>query len=136
MKKSLKNYEIENIVTTLSHNDSFLKNVSIKLPQEFRQAIRINLKRFTERLSIYEEGRKELIQNYIASGHAFANNDGSVKFEETYVKTAMYELNELANVNNELDIEVVDKEVLEKISKMDISMAEDDIIHIFEAEEK
>lgn len=136
MKKILKNFEVESIVTVLNHNDSFLKNVSIKLPPEFRQAVRINMKRLTERLSIYEEGRKELIQSYIASGHATANDSGSIKFEESYIKTAMHELNELANVNNELEIDTVDKSIIEKIMQMDISMAEEDVLHVLETEAK
>ena len=134
MKKNLKNFEIENIVAVLTHNNSFLKNISIKLPFEFRQAVRINLKTLTERVVVYEEENKETIQRYVDSGYATDNGDGTINVKEEYRKTIVDELNELSNVNNELEIVTVDKTIVEKIKAMDISMAEENVLDFFIAE--
>lgn len=135
MKKNLKNYEIENIINTLNHSNSFLNNISIKLPAEFRHAVRVNIKTLTERLSIYEEETKYLIQRYVDSGYASESDDGTIKFKENYGKLAIKELNELAAVNNELEIVTVENSIIERIKNMDISMAEEDVLDFFIAEE-
>ncbi len=134
MKKNLRNFEIENIVAVLTHNNSFLKNISVKLPYEFRQAVRINLKTLTERLSFYDEENKELVQSFVDSGYATDNGDGTIKVKEECRETVLNELNELSNVNNELEIVTVDETIIEKIKAMDISMTEESVLDFFIAE--
>lgn len=136
MKKILKNHEIENIVSVLNNQNSFKNNISLKLPQDVRQAIRINMKVISERLSIYEEGRKEIIMGFVNDGHATINENGSVKIETEYIAQVSKELNDLAIVENELDLEVISKESVDKILKSEISMAEEDVIMIFSESEK
>lgn len=130
MKKTLKNFEIEVFVNTMSEKDSFLTRT--RLPHAVRQACRINLKTLSDRLSIYYDGRADIVKDYIANGKAEQGDNGTVTFKEEYVNDINRELVELAGVDNELEIEMVKKEILTHyLENNDLSMTEEDVLLFF-----
>jgi len=131
MKKTLKNYEIETIITTLNDKNSFKNNITLKLPQDVRQAIRVNMKTLSDRLSIYEEGRRDIITEFVNDGHATIKENGSVDVEKDFVPQFVQQINELAMVENELELESISDESANKIMSGDISMAEEDVLIMF-----
>lgn len=133
MKKIFTNNEVEQILTTISAKDSFVNTA--KMPAQIRQAIRVNRKTLTERMTIYQEGRNEILQNYIKNG--YAHQDGNnVQVDEQYRPAIVQEFTELAMVKNDLDVEGIDKHVLENfLNTNELTMAEEDVLLLFENKE-
>ena len=131
MKKHITNQIVDGFVGTLSTKDSFL--VTTKLPHALRQAIRINLKTLAERLEIYTDGRRDLFKGYVDNGWATADEDGNIKFKEEFIPEINKDLYDLAQVDNELEIATVSKDVLESyLEKNDLTLAEEDVLLFFE----
>lgn len=129
MKKSLKNIEIEKIINVLNHKDSFRNNISVKLPKVIRQAIRIDMKILSERYAIYEEGRKEIYTAYSTDEKAIKQEDGNFLVKPEYRQDLAMELKELALVDNELDLELIDANVFDEFD-IALSAPEEDVIEI------
>lgn len=128
MKKTIRNGEIEAFVATLSGPDSFIR--TLKLPHAARQAVRVNLKTLTDRLRLYQEGRKEILDQAVREGHATQDGDQYTIGPE-YRRYYGHELQELSAVENELDIEVFDVSAL---LDNDLTLAEEDVILFFRKE--
>jgi hypothetical protein len=128
MKKKITNAEVETYVATLSTQDSFVK--TMKMPHAARQAIRVNLKTLTDRLRLYQEGRKEILDQAVKDGHAKEVGGGQYAIEAGHPEVGQ-ELQELSQVENELDIEVFDVSAL---LDNDLTLAEEDVILFFRKE--
>lgn len=131
MKIKLKNYEIESMVSVLNDKNNFFKNTSIKLPFQFRHAMRINAKVLTSRLDIYNDERTEVIKNHKEQNHLYISENGEVICETDYKNEVMKDLNELAAVDNELDFECIEKEVADQVLATNMSIAEEELIETF-----
>jgi hypothetical protein len=130
MRANITNQNIDAFVSTLTAKDSFL--VTTKIPHAIRQVIRINLKTLYDRLEIYSDGRREFLQKCIEDGWATADDAGNIKVDEKYIHEVNKNLYELSQVDNELEIATVDKNVLEEyLKKNDLTLAEEDVLLFF-----
>lgn len=130
MKKEFKNSEIEQILTVINGKNSFV--YTTKMPAQIRHAIRVNRKVLTERMNIYFEERKEILENYVNNGYATIEGD-NVHVEEMYQSAILKELQEIADVTNEVEIETVESDVLENfLNAHELTMAEEDTLLLFE----
>lgn len=130
MKKEFKNSEIEQILTVINGKNSFV--YTTKMPAQIRHAIRVNRKVLTDRMNIYFEERKEILENYVNNGYATIEGD-NVHVEEMYQSAILKELQEIADVTNEVEIETVESDVLENfLSAHELTMAEEDTLLLFE----
>lgn len=129
MKKTMKNYELELFVNAMTEKDNFLTRT--RLPHAVRQACRINLKTLSDRLNVYYEGRAEIFKAFVADGKA-EEKDDKIVFKDEYINEVNEELVELANVENELELETVNKEILDTyLERNDLSMPEEDVLLFF-----
>lgn len=86
-------------------------------------------------MRIYQEERSEILKSYIDNGHA-QQLENSVHVDDEYKDVLVHELKELSEVKNELEIQKIDKDVLENfLNSHDLTMAEEDILLLFENEE-
>ena len=85
-----------------------------------------------DRYAIYQEGRKEIIDKYVADG--YAHKEGSmIRIEDAYRPAFMQECFELENVSNELEFERIDNGVLEEfLGSHDLTLDEEDFLLYFE----
>lgn len=126
MKKTIRNGEIEAFVATLSGPDSFIR--TLRLPHAARQAVRVNLKTLTDRLRLYQEGRKEILDQAVREGHATQDGDQYTIGPE-YRRYYGHELQELADVKNDLDIECFDVDAI--LQDSNLTLAEEDVLLFF-----
>lgn len=128
MKRTLKNYEIEKIVTVLNHQESFMNNLSIKLPRSVIHALRVNMKYIKDRYEIYAEERKEILTKCISDGKASTTEDGGLKFtSDSDAKAILSELEELAGTDNTFDFEDIRRDAF---NELNCSALEDEAIEL------
>ena len=127
MKKVLKNKGIDALVSTMMSENSFIKTT--RMPHALRQAIRVNLNTLVDRLKIYEEGHKEICDSYVDDGKAAKKDDNSITVNKEYLQDISKEFEELANVENELDIETVKKDIIDEVlENNDLTLGEEDVL--------
>ena len=131
MRKVLKNYEIEQLVKVITDPNSFFRNTAVKLPAAFRQAMRINEKTLLSRSQVYSEGQREIINRHRDEGHIITSSNGETTYMPGYKDVVINELAELAVVDNELELEMIPKEVANQVLALDLSMVEEDFIELF-----
>ena len=127
MKKTLTNSEVEAYVATLSAPDSFMR--TLRMPQAARQAIRVNLKTLTDRLRVYEEGRKDILDQAVKAGKAKEKTTGRYTIPPEHQSDVNKDLRDLAEVKNELSIECFDVDAI--LESNDLTLAEEDVILFF-----
>lgn len=131
MKRVLSNLEIEAVLNILNDKGSFKNNMTIKLPKDFRQALRINLQTLADRYKIYQEGVAEIVKEYVDAGKASADESGQVQIKKEYINEITQELNELASVPNELEFVTVPDASVDAVLDVDLSVAEEDVVLLF-----
>ena len=131
MKRVLSNLEIEAVLNILNDKGSFKNNMTIKLPKDFRQALRINLQTLVDRYKIYQEGVAEIVKEYVDAGKAFTDESGQVQIKKEYMSEITAELNELASVPNELEFVTVPDASVDAVLDVDLSVAEEDVVLLF-----
>lgn len=131
MKRVLSNLEIEAVLNILNDKGSFKNNMTIKLPKDFRQALRINLQTLADRYKIYQEGVAEIVKEYVDAGKASADESGQVQIKKEYINEITQELNELASVPNELEFVTVPDSSVDAVLDVDLSVAEEDVVLLF-----
>ena len=125
----LKNHEIKKMVDVLTAEDGLIHNTKIKLPHAFRHVLRVNYKALSDRNEIYNEGIRECIKRYIELGQAKQDDKGSITFDQEVIPEVNKELTELAMVENDITLEHVDKDILNRVlENIDMSMEEEDIL--------
>ena len=125
----LKNHEIKKMVDILTAEDGLIHNTKIKLPHAFRHVLRVNFKTLSERNDIYTEGIRECINRYIELGQAKQDENGTISFDQNVIPEVNKELTELAMVDNDITLEHIDKEILDRVlENIDMSMEEEDIL--------
>ena len=125
----LKNHEIKKMVDILTAEDGLIHNTKIKLPHAFRHVLRVNFKTLSERNDIYTEGIRECINRYIELGQAKQDENGTISFDQNVIPEVNRELTELAMVDNDITLEHIDKEILDRVlENIDMSMEEEDIL--------
>lgn len=130
MKKVLKNREIDALVSTMMSQNSFIKTT--RMPHALRQAIRVNLNTLVDRLKIYEDGHKEICDSYVSDGKAIKKDDNSITVNKEYLQDINREFAELADVENELDIETVKKDIIDEVlDNNDLTLSEEDVLLFF-----
>lgn len=135
MKKTMQNMLIEGFVSTMGEQNSFMKTV--RMPQALRQALRINYATLSERLKVYMEGRADIAKNYVANGYATENENGSINIQNEYLPAINQELKELAEVENELEIETVKKSVVDMVLlNNNLTLGEEDVLLFFADDEE
>lgn len=127
MKKTLTNAEVEAYVATMSAPDSFMR--TLKMPHATRQAIRVNLKTLTDRLRVYQEGRKDILDQAVKAGKAKEKTAGRYTIPPEHQAEVNKDLQELAIVHNDLDIECFDADAI--LESNDLTLAEEDVILFF-----
>ena len=85
MKRVLSNLEIEAVLNILNDKGSFKNNMTIKLPNDFRQALRINLQTLADRYKIYQEGVAEIVKEYVDAEKATVDESGQVQIKKEYM---------------------------------------------------
>lgn len=131
MKRVLSNLEIEAVLNILNDKGSFKNNMTIKLPKDFRQALRINLQTLADRYKIYQEGVAEIVKEYVDVEKATVDESGQVKIKKEYMNDITQELNELASVPNELEFVTVPDASVDAVLDVDLSVAEEDVVLLF-----
>ena len=131
MKRVLSNLEIEAVLNILNDKGSFKNNMTIKLPKDFRQALRINLQTLTDRYKIYQEGVAEIVKEYVDAEKATVDESGQVQIKKEYMNDITQELNELASVPNELEFVTVSDASVDAVLDVDLSVAEEDVVLLF-----
>lgn len=130
MKKKFTNGEIEQILAVINNPENFI--FTAKMPVTMRHAIRVNRKALMERMQIYQDERNEIFNEYIKNGFAQKVED-TLHVEEEYRAPLVQELKELASVPNELDLEMVDRDILQAfLDTHDLTMAEEDALLLFD----
>jgi len=130
MLKKLSNNTIESFVVTLNKEDSVLK--TLRMPHALRQAVKVNLNTLLDRAKVFEEERKELVDSYVEKGWATANNDGSISVGKEHIAEVNKELVELANVENELNIETVKKDIIDNVLENNsLTLGEEEVFLFF-----
>lgn len=129
MKKKITNAEVEAYVTILTAPNSIIKG--IRMPHAARQAIRLNLKTLTDRLGVYYEGRKDILDQAVKEGKAEQNKDQYTIAPE-YRAEVGKDLQALAMVSNDLEIECFDVDAI--LQGNDLTLAEEDVILFFRKE--
>lgn len=133
MKKTIMNFEIENVLNILNDKNSFRNDMSVKLPKAVRQALRINMGTLSDRLKVFEEERKEVYNRFIQEGKTDKTDDGNYKIRDEYMPELNQELLELAVVQNELDLEELDMAAFDNV---DLSMQEEDALKFMTKDEE
>lgn len=131
MKRVLSNLEIEAVLNILNDKGSFKNNMTIKLPKDFRQALRINLQTLADRYKIYQEGVAEIVKEYVDAEKATVDESGQVQIKKEYMNDITQELNELASVPNELEFVTVPDASVDAVLDVDLSVAEEDVVLLF-----
>ena len=130
MLKKLSNNTIESFVVTLNKEDSVLK--TLRMPHALRQAVKVNLNTLLDRAKVFEEERKELVDSYVEKGWATANDDGSISVGKEHIAEVNKELVELANVENELNIETVKKDIIDNVLENNsLTLGEEEVFLFF-----
>lgn len=125
MKKTIMNFEIENVLNILNDKNSFRNDLSVKLPKAVRQALRINMDTLSNRLKVFDEERKEVYNRFIQEGKTDKTDDGNYKVRDEFLPELNQELVELAVVQNELELEELNMDVFDNV---DLSMQEEDAL--------
>lgn len=131
MKRVLSNLEIEAVLNILNDKGSFKNNMTIKLPKDFRQALRINLQTLADRYKIYQEGVAEIVKEYVDAEKATVDESGQVQIKKEYMNDITQELNELASVPNELEFVTVPDASVDAVLDVNLSVAEEDVVLLF-----
>lgn len=131
MKRVLSNLEIEAVLNILNDKGSFKNNMTIKLPKDFRQALRINLQTLADRYKIYQEGVAEIVKEYVDAEKATVDESGQVQIKKEYMNEITAELNELASVPNELEFVTVPDASVDAVLDVNLSVAEEDVVLLF-----
>lgn len=135
MKKKFTNYEIDNMLTILQDPNSFRYNRQLKLSQNDRQALRLNVMTFSNIHSVFEDGRREIIDAYINDGKTVDESDGTRKVKPEYLPEFQKEMVELLSVSTDVEIVPLSKEGIDKILATDISIPEEDAVLLFKDDE-
>ena len=133
MKKTIMNFEIENVLNILNDKNSFRNDMSVKLPKAVRQALRINMGTLSDRLKVFEEERKEVYNRFIQEGKTDKTDDGNYKIRDEYMQELNPELLELAVVQNALALEELDMAAFDNV---DLSMQEEDALKFMTKDEE
>jgi len=119
MNKNLKNYEIEQIVNSFRSPDSLLNTTdsSKKLPIKILWKIDGNFRKLEEIEKRIEE-KRITIQNDFATdekSEEYTQEDGNVirKVKDAYLNDFRNQLEELAQIDNEVDIAMISLEDIE-----------------------
>ena len=131
MKRTLSNLEVEAVLNVLNDKGSFKNNMTIKLPKDFRQALRINMQTLADRYKIYQDGVSEIVKEYIDAEKALIGEDGQIQIKKEYMSEITEELNELATVPNELEFVTVSDASVDAVLDVDLSVAEEDVVLLF-----
>ena len=113
MLKKLSNSLVESFVVTLNKEDSVLK--TLRMPHALRQAVKVNLTTLLDRAKVYEDERKELVESFVEKGWAEKNDDNSFSVGKEHIDEVNKELVELSSVENELNIETVNKDIVDNV---------------------
>lgn len=134
MKVTLMNVEIESILSVISNPTSFRNNVSVKVPMSVDYAVRINLKKLSERYEIFNEMRAEIQREFLEAGKV---NEEKTNIADEYLEEYNSRYLPLVYQQNEFDFQPIAKEDFED---MVLSMPERDILMLMveddETEEK
>ena len=131
MKRTFTNLEIESILNILNDKGSFKNNMTVKLPKDFRQALRINIQTLADRYKVYQEGVTEIVKEYVDAEKAMVTEEQGVQIKKEYIPEITAELNELAAVKNELEFVTVPQESVDAVLEADLSVAEEDVVLLF-----
>lgn len=124
------NNTIEEFFSVLQDSNSFKNNINIKLPAKLRYALRINEGRLKEPYDAYVAERNATLRNHINEKHCKIEN-GGLKIEQPYVAEIEKELTELATMENEVDMYLVDKDVMDAfLDNIELSMPEENLLFL------
>ena len=123
MKKiTLKNYEIQNIVTLLSAQDSIINNRSEnKMPILLLWNIDKNFEKLSKINKDIAEMRKNIEQGYMDDKYSYDNldEDGNLigrQIKQEYIPEFAQKINELMSLDNEIDIATIPLSKLDDFS--------------------
>ena len=126
------NFEVNRIIQILSAEDSIINNVRIKLPHAARHALRMNFKAINDVMEVYRGEIKDIVERYTADGKAKIKEDGSFEVNQDAISDINREFAELAAVENDINLELLDREVIDKICEtVDMSIPEENILELF-----
>lgn len=132
MKVTLTNYEIENFLNVIGHQESFRNNVGIKIPFNLDWALRVNIKKLTDRYSVINDARNDLNKSFLESDKVEENG---VDIKKEYIEEYVSTLSQIMSQKNEFDFETVDSEVLKNPALEMLSMPERDFLNIMVKDE-
>lgn len=127
MKVTLTNYEIESFLNVIGHQESFRNNVGIKIPFNLDWALRVNIKKLTDRYSVINDARNDLNKSFLESDKVEENG---VDIKKEYIEEYVVTLSQLMSQKNELDFETVESEVLKNPALEMLSMPERDFLNV------
>ena len=130
MLKKLSNSLVESFVVTLNKEDSVLK--TLRMPHALRQAVKVNLTTLLDRAKVYEDERKELVESFVEKGWAEKNDDNSFSVDKEHIYEVNKELVELSSVENELNIETVNKDSVDNVLENNsLTLGEEEVFLFF-----
>lgn len=132
MKVTLTNYEIENFLNVIGHQESFRNNVGIKIPFNLDWALRVNIKKLTDRYSVINDARNDLNKSFLESDKVEENG---VDIKKEYIEEYVSTLSQIMSQKNEFNFETVDSEVLKNPALEMLSMPERDFLNIMVKDE-
>jgi len=123
MKKTLKNFQVSNIVGALS-SDDVKELINKRLPVKFAWSLRLNLNTLGELNKTLEEAVDEIKKDYADDEHSeVSKDDENIRnIKPEYISEYSHRLNELMGQDNEVEIRMAKIEDLESIKE--ISLAE------------
>lgn len=130
MKKTLRNVEIENILSIIGNPSSFRNNVSVKVPVAVDYAVRVNLKKLNERFEIFNEMRSDIQREFLEAGKV---NEEKTSIADEYISEYNSRYIPLALQANEFDFQPINKEDFEH---MELSMPERDFLMLMIEDEE
>ena len=130
MKRTLRNIEIENILSIIASPKSFRNNVEIKVPVSVDYAVRVNLKKLNERYEIFNEMRTELQREVVEAGKV---NEEKTSIADEYLNEYNSKYLPLAYQPNEINFQPINKEDFEHMS---LSMPERDFLMLMVEDEE
>lgn len=123
MKKiTLKNYEIQNIITLLSAQDSIINNRSEnKMPILLLWNIDKNFEKLSKINKDIADMRKNIEQGYMDDKYSYDNldEDGNLigrQIKQEYIPEFIQKINELMSLDNEVDIATIPLSKLDDFS--------------------
>lgn len=127
MKITITNYGLEEALKIINSEDSFRKDVKIKVPGKMNWALRLNIKAMTDRYTLFQEARTDLAQKFTDEGKV---EDDHVKPE--FIEEWTYAISELLVQENELEITPIKRADFEDLP---LSMPEFDFLELMVEEE-